>query len=116
MLQLFAKRFPHIMKPIKTTSCPTNLLFFDTETKSRLNKEDISSSYQYLWFGYAIACRYEEGIISREKIRRFTKASTFWEFVLSRGNPKHPLYAFAHNLPFDLTICDFWESPEFKFA
>ncbi len=104
------------MKPIKTTSCPTNLLFFDTETRARNKKGDPSSSYQYLWFGYAIACRFEDAEVSREKVMRFTTSSKFWKFVLSRGNPKHPLYLFAHNLPFDLTICNFWECQEFKYA
>lgn len=104
------------MKPIKTTSCPTNLLFFDTETQSRLNPKDLGSNYQWLWFGYAIAGRYENGIWNREKIVRFTTSDHFWDFVGSRANPKHPLYLFAHNLPFDLTILNFWECSYFKNA
>jgi hypothetical protein len=104
------------MKPIKTTSCPTNLLFFDTETKARKQKDEPESAFHYLWFGYALACNYSDGVCSREKVLRFSRIETFWRFVLSRSSPKHPLYLFAHNLPFDLTICDFWDTKVFKNA
>jgi len=104
------------MKPIKTTSCPTNLLFFDTETKGKLYKDEPGTSFQYLWFGFALGIRTANGHALSERTHYFATSKSFWRFVLSRGDPKHPLYLFAHNLPFDLTICDFWECKEFKNA
>lgn len=114
MYALIRKRIPHIIKKIMKTTCPSNLLFFDCETKGRYFKDQPGCTFQYLWFGYAYACRYEEGRETRVQKLFFKNTNSFWKFVLSRMDKCRPLYVFAHNLPFDLTVCDFWEHKVFK--
>lgn len=96
----------------KTSACPANLLFVDTETKSTINPENLGSSHARLWFGWAYACRLEGTTITREKWCRFETPEEFWEFARARCDQKRPLYVFAHNLGFDLTILDFWQFGE----
>ena len=97
------------MKTQKTTQAPSNFLFFDTETKGEINPDDMAESHHYLWFGYATAFRYEHHKRTRECNTLFTSVASFWKVLRKRLDPSRPLYVFAHNLGFDLTIVDFWE-------
>lgn len=101
-------RVAHVMKPIKDTTCPSNFLFFDTETRGQINRDNPQSVNHYLWFGYALAFRLEKGKRTRLEECRFESAQDFWEFLLRRCSKQRPLYVFAHNMTFDLTIVDFW--------
>lgn len=101
-----------MMKQNRNTSCPSNLLFFDTETRPKGKAVKDDAERHYLWFGFAYACRYENGKETRSKWNRFTSVSSFWKFVRSRCDNSRPLYCFAHNLGFDLTIVDFWRYSE----
>lgn len=102
------KRIPHIMKTQLKTTCPSNLLFFDTETTAKRINKELKEEFHYLWFGFANAFRLEDGNKTREQWLRFTDNSQFWKFVDSRLDKNRPLYLFAHKLSFDLTIVDFW--------
>ncbi len=106
------KRIAHEMKPITRIKIPSNLLFFDTETKGKIDKSNPSSCRHTLWFGWSLAFRYEHGVRTRLKWKRFQTASEFWSFVVSRMDNLRPLYCFAYNLGFDLTITDFWRMSE----
>src|SRR5574338_253925 len=106
------QRIPHIMKVQKRTSVPSNLMFFDTETRGEKDKTDHSASRQYLWFGKTLAFRLVNGVRTRIKTGTFTKPEQFWTLVEQRLTPGQPLYVFAHNLVFDLTITDFWRLSE----
>jgi len=105
-------RVPHIMKELTKASYPTNLLFFDTETKPRRKKGDGKDEYHTFWFGWAYGFRREGCNRTRTHDRLFVSINEFWECVLSRLDASRPLYVFAHNLGFDLTIVDFWERCE----
>lgn len=106
------KRIPHIMKAIKTISAPSNLLFFDTETKGQIYAAKKSIVRHSLWFGYTSAFRYESGKRTREVSTIFHTIKDFWRFLKKRLDPSRPLYVFAHNIGFDLTIVDFWLQSE----
>lgn len=93
----------------KGSGHPSNLLFFDTETKAERRNETVGAEYHSIRLGVAIAVRLEKGIISRRKVCRFTTTDEFWSFVSERCHQRLPLWAFAHNLPFDLSILGFWK-------
>jgi len=96
------------MKQIKNAAHPSNFLFFDTETRGKPSPHDKSIVRHYFWFGVAIAYRYVDGKKTRYKEVVFNTLDEFWLFVASRLDKSRPLYIFAHNLGFDLTITDFW--------
>ncbi|MEM3077843.1 MAG: DNA polymerase [Candidatus Nitrosotenuis sp.] len=98
------------MKPIKSISNPTNLLFFDTETQAHRDDKDQTVEYHRLWFGYALAYRREKQHHTREMSIFFDTSDQFWEFLISRLDKERPLWVFAHNIPFDLTIVNAWLS------
>lgn len=101
-------RVPHILKPHKGNRTPVNFLFFDTETIADSNCKVAKTSRQILSFGFAYAFRMENGERTREQWCRFETSKAFFEFMESRLSEDRPLYCFAHNLGFDLTIVDFW--------
>jgi hypothetical protein len=100
------------MKNLKTSDLPINLLFFDTETKGEVNRKNPSESFHRLWFGFVEAYYLRSDVISKYDCTYFCSSDQFWKFLKSRLTKKSPLYVFAHNLPFDLTIVDFWHETE----
>lgn len=106
------ERVPHILKKRESTQLLTNLMFFDTETKDRLQGKNPFRQEHTLWFGYSIAWRYEHGKRTRDTITKFTTVDQFFNLVRDRLVDKKPLYIFAHNLAFDLTVVNFWKEIE----
>jgi DNA polymerase type B, organellar and viral len=106
------KRVPHIIRVAKTTPLPTNLLFFDTETKTQRLKDRWKTERQTLDFGCIIAFRFEGNKQSRRISQIFNCIDSFWSIVNTRLQPKKPLFCFAHNLGFDATIIGLWEEGE----
>src|ERR1700675_3801610 len=107
-----SRRVAHIMRQTTKASYPTNFLFFDTETKGEKRKDDKTTEYHTLWFGCVYAFRREGDKRTREVQSVFTTINEFWCFLIKRLDAKRPLYVFAHNLGFDLTIVDFWNQSE----
>lgn len=110
----YNKRKAHIMKAIKKTQSPSNFLFFDTETRAKRYSKDKKSEFHYLWFGWTHYFRLEGGEVTREGKARFDTTAQFWKIVEKRLDAKRPLYIFAHNVCFDLTIVDFWRTSQGK--
>lgn len=106
------KRIPHIMKAQKARQCPSNMIFFDNETRPKKTPKQWEDELHYLWFGCALSFRYEHGKRTRSSSLTYRKPAEFWQFIKSRLDKSRPLYVFAHNLPFDLTIVDFWQLAE----
>lgn len=104
------------MQRIESTTVPSNLLFVDTETKGTIDPEKHSSSKHTLLLGVAKAFRLEKSKRTRCDTAVFTKTGEFWSFVRTRLDRSRPLYVFAHNAGFDLTILDFWRFWEDKDA
>lgn len=105
-------RIPHIIRKGVKKMLPTSLMFFDTETKAKVSTTMVDKEIHKLWFGYANAFRYEDQIPTREKTCYFTTTKGFWDFFINQLDYKRPLYCFAHNMAFDLTITDFWRMSE----
>lgn len=96
----------------KGTEAPSNFLFFDTESHYRGEQPTSGTTVHSLKLWTAIACRIERGKITREVTAHGTTAEEFWEFHESRQDASRPLWSFAHNLGFDLTLTHFWERLE----
>lgn len=105
-------RKPHIMNTHKVTQHPSNLMFFDTETKNTYKGKDKNIQHERLWFGCSWAFRYEQGEVTRSKISTWDTSEEFLELLHRRLDSSRPLYLFAHNIKFDLTIVDFWEKAD----
>ncbi len=50
--------------------------------------------------------------IDKFRTLRFTDADEFWSWTIDRGLPREPVWLFAHNVGFDLTVTGFWERLE----
>lgn len=94
------------------TEAPSNLFFFDTESHWKGQKPSSGVTVHSLKIWCAIACRLEDGKVTRLEKRHGTTTREFWEFHESRQDKKRPLWTFAHNLGFDLTLTHFWKALE----
>lgn len=105
-------RIPHVIKTKKGSHQPSSFLFFDTETQDDKQSGDVDSQHHRLWFGCYWCFRYEGAKPTRQKRGVFHSADDFWKVVKSRLDKARPLYVMAHNLGFDLTSVDFWNTAE----
>lgn len=80
------------------------MLFFDTEAHWQPDVQFECGQYQRLRLGCAIAGRLEAGEWTREKRAKFSTQQTFWDFVTDRSDHKRPIWCFAHNIGYDLTL------------
>lgn len=91
---------------------PTSLLFFDTE--SHEPTITAAGTRRELRMRLWTACYVRrEGDTFREPIYHHGKtAEAFWRLVDHYSDWRRPLWAFAHNIGFDLTQLDFWSQLE----
>jgi hypothetical protein len=99
----------HWIRPTAAGSVPSNLIFFDCESKV-LSSIDGKSEIQGLRCGVAIAVRRENRAWVRRDVLRFTDPLTFWLWLQPRLQPRKPLWCFAHNLAVDSTWVGLWET------
>lgn len=99
----------HYLRPLLGSATPANLLFFDTETYPIADAANARVERHHLRLWCATAFRYEDGCKSRADSATGDNAESFWDFTLSRSDKKRPLWMFAHNLGFDLTVLGFWD-------
>lgn len=97
------------MKGNKSTAQPSNLVFFDCETRSQSDGTPLGYGLHKLWFGCASALRLEKGEVTRHAKCTFHTCEDFWTFLESRSRPKSCTWVFAHNMGFDATIIQLWE-------
>jgi hypothetical protein len=94
------------------TEIPGNLLFFDTESEEPLTANGGRKKILRLRLWKAIAIRFDGRRISRRQVGSGHTPEEFWAFLESRIQRGQPLWAFAHNLNFDLTMLHFWKELE----
>lgn len=92
----------------KSIASPGNLIFFDTETRGEPDDTFCNGELHTLRLGVASYLRIEAGRVTRRDHLNFRKGGQFWTWVLQKLHPRIPTWIFAHNLPFDLTVCGFW--------
>ena len=105
-------RKPHILSKHKATQLPSSLLFFDTETRDELKGRNKTMQRHRFWFGAAIYVSMRGDKLETCKSFELNSIDDFWKLLNSKLSVGKPLYLFAHNLAFDLTIIDFWNRHE----
>lgn len=96
------------MKRNHCTEIPSQLVFFDTETHSEKIPGRIPKQVLRFKLGAAIACRFDNGKFTRREEFTFSTTADFWNWLEEIQSVSRPVWAFAHNLNFDLAILDFW--------
>lgn len=91
----------------KACQSPRSLLFFDCETSSRQIDVKKTAKQHRLKLGFASYFRVENGKQTRRRECPFEFNSEFWQFVAECTDDKRTLWAFAHNILFDLRCVDF---------
>lgn len=91
------------------TECPSQLVFFDTETRWKEATRKQPQERHRFRLGCATYLRLEAGKVTREQSIRFKSTEGFWEWLEGLQKPRQVLWAFAHNIAFDLQILKFWE-------
>lgn len=102
----------HYIHANKRTSTPTACLFVDTETTGLPIAGNPHSTLQVLRLWCARYCRIDKGYVRSTNIYTGNDHWSFWQLVCKFMNPKRPLWLFAHNIGFDLTVLRFWEMLE----
>lgn len=96
----------------ESTRFPSNIVVFDSETNPNDFRGEESRKIHRLMLWCATGFRLVNGKQTRITSASGTTCEEFWEFVRSRIDARRPLYMFAHNLGFDLTVLRFWRELE----
>jgi DNA polymerase type B, organellar and viral len=102
----------YAIKPNHGTEIPTSHIFFDTETYPTGDLTLEGRQVLRLRVGCASYVRLERLKITRELHCSFTDSKRFWDLVREQQDPRKPLWVWAHNLGFDLTIAEWWKELE----
>jgi len=97
------------LKKLSRTGGFQHAIFFDTETQSAPCDKYPRGELLTLKFGHAIYIKLHKGKIIQRESLDFTDHLSFWTWVLLHTQARQPLWLFAHNLPFDLTVTRVWE-------
>jgi DNA polymerase type B, organellar and viral len=98
-------RYAHILKDNNVSEYPQQAIWFDTETRFEVDKND--TTYHHLKFGFACYMRRaRNGIWGNEEWLHFTTRSEFWDWVVNHVRDSTKLYLFCHNTSFDLPVLD----------
>jgi hypothetical protein len=88
---------------------PSNLMFVDTEAFTlRQYKNGDIDELAFRCFA-AIALRREGNKTTREEIYEGESVEEFWGILATRLDKSRPLWVFAHNLHFDMTMLRLWD-------
>lgn len=100
-------RRPRLLKGNKGTEAPSNLIFFDTESRQHVRKGKTETVTHTLRLWTARRVRMEGGRATRRVVASGKTASEFWRFVDRYSDPHRTTWLFAHNIGFDLTLLEF---------
>ncbi len=92
------------------TETPSQLLFFDAESHRETSPTDPDCHRLWLRLWCAISVRLENGLPTRRTLHSGRTADEFHSMVGGLASPDRPVWAFAHNLGFDLSQLCFWRA------
>lgn len=96
----------HVLRKNQVTGVPRNVLYLDTETKTKQIGEYVAHRMKIAW---TCSARYDhKGKQIREKYRYWKSPKDMWIYIFSLARKKTVLYLFAHNVFFDLQVSDFF--------
>jgi len=101
----------------KSNASPGTVVFFDTEAFYDPTTAYETGQFQRLRLGCAIVGRLEGGRFTREKSYNFRTQDEFWRIITKHADSRRPIWLFAHNIGYDLTLVGLperLESGEFK--
>jgi len=94
------------------TTLPGVVVCVDTESIGEPDRLCERRSIHRFRLGCAVCGRVESGRMTRRKTIDFTSADSFWSWLSDVRMRDRPVWLFAHNLGFDLTMLDFWARME----
>ncbi len=95
----------HKLKANKTTSLPSILIFYDTETYP----QKINDKEEFHKLKLGVVCsviKRNNGQSDTVRWKNFTTGKEFWEFLLEHSYTKSRIYIFSHNQQFDFFIVE----------
>lgn len=92
-----------------SNALPRQLIFFDTETRSRNIGTNGKREEHHLRVGHAICGRWENDNLTRIKEYTFSVPEFFWQWAFAQMSPEYTTWVIAHNVPFDCTTSNFWQ-------
>ena len=99
----------HTLAGNKSNASPGLVGFVDCETGADTNyphRDD--AALHTLRLGCASLGRLEGGKLSRRQSWTFRQPAGFWNVLLAALNKQRPLWLFAHNAGFDVTVLELW--------
>src|SRR5262245_19818280 len=94
------------------TEVPRHHIAFDTETVPVPVGQGKRTHQHRLMLGRAVYWEWRGGRPTRQRWLTFRQPDKLWRWAFGLTGPKHSLWAWAHNLGFDLTAARFWEQIE----
>jgi hypothetical protein len=89
------------------TRVPSSHVVLDTEAIITPVIPGVSER-QTLRLGCAIGWRRDKGRTTRRSVCHFATSAEWWTWLESRLSTHRTTWVWAHNLPYDLSLCDFW--------
>jgi hypothetical protein len=93
-----------------STASPGSIVFVDCETAPSGEPVYEKRKLHKLLMGHATYVRLDGGEETRRKEITFTTTDEFWLWLLNVSQMGRPTWVFAHNIGFDLTVLEFWET------
>src|SRR5262245_13632064 len=96
----------------KAARLPGSLVFVDTESiQEELPGRKRTVAHRLrLWTASYV--RWEGGLPTRQSSAYGFESSGFWRWIKARLSRKKPIWLFAHNLPFDLSLLHWFDEVE----
>jgi hypothetical protein len=101
-------RAPHLLAENRGYSCPHSFAFVDVESRPHDHPVGPRKKIHRFRLGFASCFRLDKDTPTRRAACPFWDPDLFWEWLEERYDKKRPLYLFAHNVGFDLTLLGLW--------
>lgn len=98
----------HRLRRNHGTEVPGAMVFFDCEATRTFISRNPDLGYDTFRLGCATYVRFTKGQVSRRDTLDFSTIEEFWQWIEEKQSKHRPLWCFAHNLGYDLTLLHFW--------
>lgn len=106
----------HYLRGNKARRVPSNLMFFDTETRWR-EKGDITIHNAYIIESCLCTCTDRDNLEYSENWKSHSDSETFWDYVIQNIGDKETLHIIGSNVLFDIAATrGFTILPEYGFT
>jgi len=102
------KSMSHVLARNEGTKIPQVCCFVDTESTAKPVGKSSKMRHTFR-LGVATIVRREGGLWTRRNVIRFKKPGEFWKWLAGYESSRRPVWLFAHNAAFDITLLGFWD-------